>query len=183
VAVITVSRQMGSLGREIAHQVAEDLGYKVVWREVINQAALRANVPEVALATIDELDLFGIRPSTESRSVYHQAVQEIMNELYKDGNVVIIGRAGQAILRGREYVLHIRIYAPFELRVLRTVERFQISVEAAHTQVEASDAARIRYLKKYYQIRWDDPDLYDLMINTAHLSVSAASALICNGLK
>jgi hypothetical protein len=61
-AVITISRQMGSLGREISEEIARSLNYRVVWREVINEAAKRAGAPDVALATIDELDLLGIRP-------------------------------------------------------------------------------------------------------------------------
>lgn len=182
-AVITVSRQMGSLGCDVADEVARCLSYKVVWREVINEAAIRAGVPEVALATIDELDLLGLRPSKDAVQAYHQAVHEIMRELYDEGQVVIVGRAGQVILRGMENVLHVRIYAPFELRVQRTAEKHQVSLETARAQVETSDQARTRYLKRYYQSRWDDPDLYDLMVNTANLDANSTALLICKALE
>lgn len=182
-AVITISRQMGSLGCQVADEVARCLNYKVIWREVINEAAIRAGVPEVALATIDELDLLGIRPSKDAVQAYHQAVHEIMRELCAEGQVVIVGRAGQAILRGVENVLHVRIYAPLELRVQRTAEKHQVSLETARVQVETSDQARTRYLKRYYKVRWDDPDLYDLMLNTANLDALAAALLICKALE
>ena len=182
-AVITISRQMGSLGNQVAGEIARCLGYRVVWREVINEAALRAGVPEVALATIDELDLLGLRPSADAFKAYHEAVHDIMVEWAAEGKVVIVGRAGQVILQSVDNVIHVRIYAPFELRVERIAIRHGISLEAARTQVEISDQSRTRYLKRFYNSRWDDPSLYDLMINTANLSALDAAQLICNTLK
>lgn len=178
-AVITISRQMGSLGCEVAEEVARCLSYRIVWREVINEAASRAGTPEVALATIDELDFLGLRPSEEARRTYHDKVREILKELAEEGNVVIVGRAGQVILHGVEDTLHVRIYAPLDLRVERLSERHNISPQVARTQIETSDQARTRYLKRFYKARWDDPELYDVMINTAGLSVETAALMVC----
>jgi cytidylate kinase len=182
-AVITISRQMGSLGCQVAEEIARCLNYRVVWREVINEAAIRAGVPEVALATIDELDFLGLRPSADARKAYHVAVHEIMMELAKEGNVVIVGRAGQVILRGRPEVLHVRVYAPLELRVARIAQQHNVPPEAARAQALASDKARTQYLKRYYQSRWDDPDLYDVMINTENLKVENAALVVCKALE
>lgn len=178
-AVITISRQMGSLGCEVAEEVAHCLGYRIVWREVINEAANRAGTPEVALATIDELDFLGLRPSEEARKAYHEKVREILKELAEEGNVVIVGRAGQVILHGDDETLHVRIYAPLDLRVDRLSERHNISPQVARKQIETSDQARTRYLKRFYKARWDDPELYDVMINTARLTIDAAAQMIC----
>jgi cytidylate kinase len=182
-AVITISRQMGSLGRQVGEEIGRCLNYRVVMREVINEAASRAGVPEVALATIDELDLLGLRPTAAARNAYHAAVREIMVELAREGNVVIVGRAGQVILRGRPDVLHVRIYAPLELRVERIAKQRYVSPKAARAQVLASDKARTLYLKRYYQSRWDDPDLYDVMVNTEHLGMHDAALVVCEALK
>ena len=178
-AVITISRQMGSNGCQIAEEVARCLDYRVVWREVINEAALRAGVPEVALATIDELDLLGLRPPAKARRAYHDAVEEIMKEMAAAGDVVIVGRAGQVILRDWGDVLHVRLFAPLELRVERIAIQHNLSLEAARMQVEASDAARARYLKRYYHVKWEDAELYGLILNTAYWSTSAAAKVIC----
>ncbi len=178
-AVITISRQMGSMGCQISEEIARSLKYRVVWREVINEAAKRAGVPEVALATIDELDLLGIRPSAEARRAYHNAVILIMKELANEGNMVIVGRAGQVILHGIENGIHVRLYAPFDLRVERIAQRHQISVDMARGQVQASDQARRRYLKRYYNANLDDPNLYDLMLNTANIRVETAALVVC----
>ena len=177
-AAVTVSRQLGSLGFEVAQTAADLLGYRLVWRDLINQAARIAGSPEAALAAIDDLGLLGICPSPEACQAYRQAVQQIMQEHAIQGNVVIIGRAGQMILSGWPEVLHVRVIAPRPLRIERLAARQEISLESALAQVEASDRHRRSYLKRFYNVQWDDPNLYDLVINTAHLAPIAAAQLI-----
>ena len=181
-AAITISRQLGSLGTDVAQAAARRLGYRVVWRELINQAALQAGLPEMALATIDELGLLGLHPSAQARLAYHEAVRRVLEGLAAEGNVVIVGRAGQVILMDRPDVLHVKVIAPALMRTMRVARQQSISLEAAQAQVQASDRARRNYLRRYYHARWDDPELYDLIINTARLSPEPAADLICQAL-
>ncbi|MCS7059903.1 MAG: cytidylate kinase-like family protein [Anaerolineae bacterium] len=178
-SAITISRQMGSLGRDVARAVGERLGYRVVWRELINQAARRAGQPELALAAIDELGLLGLAPPTAAIESYTRAVAAVMEELVAAGNVVIVGRAGQIILRGRPDVLHVRVVAPLPIRIARIADQQGVSLDAARAQVEASDRSRRAYLKRFHHCDWDDPDLYDLIINTERIDVSIAADMIC----
>jgi cytidylate kinase len=180
--VITISRQLGSYGNEVAQAISQRLDYPVICRELINKSANRAGVPEVALATIDELGLFGLRPSSEARSAYHQAVKVVMEELRTQGNIILVGRAGQVILRNQPDVLHVKVIAPANVRAQRVSCQLGIPIEASHAQIEASDRSRRNYLRRYYQARWDDPELYDLIINTARLSAEAAACMICQAL-
>lgn len=182
-AVITISRQMGSLGNMVAEEIARCLNYQLVWREVINEAARRAGVPEVALATIDELDLLGLRPTAEDMDAYHAAVHEIMQEIYQKNNAVIVGRAGQVILRGEANALHVRVFAPFELRAARIAERHSVSLENARKQIKVSDQNRTRYLKRFYNARWDDAELYDVLVNTEHITPAIAARVVCKALE
>lgn len=182
VSVITISRQLGSLGDEVAQAIAERLNFRMICRDLINQAAIRAGVPEVALATIDDLGLLGLRPSTLARQNYHIAVREMMEEYSKEGNIVIIGRAGQVILKDHLNVLHVKVIAPSTLRAKRIAQAQNITLEAAQSQVEMSDKNRRNYLKRYYKVRWDNPELYDLIVNTARLNPSQAACLICQTL-
>ena len=182
VSVITISRQLGSLGDEVAQAIAERLNFRVICRDLINQAAIRAGAPEVALATIDDLGLLGLRPSTLARQNYHIAVREMMEEYSKEGNIVIIGRAGQVILKDHPNVLHVKVIASSTLRAKRIAQAQSISLEAAQSQVEMSDKNRRNYLKRYYKVRWDNPELYDLIVNTARLNPSQAACLICQTL-
>jgi cytidylate kinase len=115
-AVMTISRQMGSLGSEIARLVAERLGYRLVWRELINQAARRSGAPEAALAAIDELGLLDMCPSPRACRAYRAAVKQVIDELAAEGNCVILGRAGQVLLKGVPGCLHVRLIAPVPTR-------------------------------------------------------------------
>lgn len=177
--VITISRQMGSLGCEIAHAVKNRLGYRIVWRELINEAAIKSGMPSMALAVIDELGLLGLSPTKKEHQAYWQAVNQVMDGLTAEGNVVIVGRAGQAILHERTGVLHVRLVAPLEVRVERVAQRQNIGLEFAREQVKASDKARAYYLKRFYRMSWDDPYLYDLIINTGRTSTNSAVEVIC----
>jgi cytidylate kinase len=177
-AVITISRQYGSLGNVVATALAERLGYRVVMRELINQSALQAGAPSVALAIIDELGLLGITPTQEEYLAYSRAMQTVMEDLAAAGNVIIVGRAGQVVLRDHPGVLHVRLIAPLELRAQRLAQRHNISVHAAHAQAVASDRNRRTYLKRFYNIDWNDSLLYDLVINTAHLGATEACDLV-----
>jgi cytidylate kinase len=176
--VVTISRQLGSRGLDIARALGSSLGYRVAARDLINQAAMRSGNPEVALAVIDELGLLGICPPPQACQAYRQAVRQVMEELLQEGKVIIVGRAGQVILRDHPQVLHVRIIAPQSERTQRIASNQNISIENALAQVQASDRHRRNYLKRHYQVNWDDPNLYDLTVNTAQLSTRAAAAII-----
>jgi cytidylate kinase len=176
--VVTISRQMGSRGLEVARALGSALGYRVASRDLINQAAMRSGNPEVALAVIDELGLLGICPSPQACQAYRQAVRQVMEELLGEGRVIIVGRAGQVILGDRPRVLHVRLIAPQAERIGRLAAEQKISTENALAQIQASDRHRRNYLKRHYQVTWDDPNLYDLTLNTANLSIQAVTAII-----
>jgi cytidylate kinase len=178
VPVVTISRQLGSLGCQVARIAAELLGYRLVWREVINKAARCCGVPDAALVAIDELGLLGIHLSPNACQAYRKAVKQVMDELAAEGEVLIVGRAGQVILRGLPNVLHVRLIAPATLRAERIALRHHIPLDCAQAQVEASDRYRRNYLKRCYHVFWDDPVLYDLILNTARLAPDEAARLI-----
>jgi cytidylate kinase len=179
-AVITVSRQLGSLGCDIADAVAQRLGYRKIWRGLINQAARRARTPEMALDILDDLGLFGLKPSLSVEKAYLDAIRELIEELARADNVLIVGRGGQSVLRGWPNTLHVRIIAPLDVRVERLVQRHGITARAALAQVRASDRRRKQFIERAYNVDWNDPTLYDLVLNTASLGVAGASGLICH---
>lgn len=181
-AVITISRQLGSLGDEVALALQRRLNYQIINREIINQAAIRANKPEMALAMIDELGLLGLHPDLKSRQAYHDAVHEIIEETANRGEAIIIGRAGQVVLRKHPDVFHVKIFAPTSIRSRRISELQGISMDSALAQINASDKSRESYMKRNYSVTWNDPELYDLIINTARIDPEQAASLICEAL-
>ncbi len=177
--IITLSRELGSRGDEIAVAVAARLGLRLVGRELLNRAARQAGAPEVALAEIDELGLLGVKPSARALQLYLQTVETIICEMAEAGNLLLVGRGGQAALREQPDVLHVRVSAPREQRVALVQTRCGVPAEVAAARVDASDRARAGYLRRHYGVRWDDPALYDLVLSTARLGVETAVEIIC----
>lgn len=177
--VITFSRQLGSLGFQVAKVVAERLNYRLVWRDLINQAAIRAGAPEVALAMLDEFNLLGIAPTQQQFTDYIRVVGQVIRELADEGKIVIVGRAGQVLLQDDPRILHVRVVAPIEVRVERLVNARGILLESAQAQIQASDRARKNYLRRFYHVNWEDSSLYDIILNTGRISVAAAADTIC----
>lgn len=177
--VLTISRQLGSQGTTLGRMIAPRLGYRVVQRELINQAAKLVDSPKMALATIDELGLFGIEPDDSEQQAYLDAVKNVVLELAEKGGVIIVGRAGQVILRDYPGAFHLRVVAPMEERVQRVVNAHQISAQAARAQVQDSDLYRADYLVRYYKVDWNDASLYHLVINTGRIDLATAVNLVC----
>ena len=175
---ITISRQMGSRGDELAQQVAQQLGWRWVSHDLINRAALAAGAPQVALAEIDELDFFHLHPSAKEWRAYQSQVERFIVDLANEGNVVIIGRGGQIVLREYPDVLHVRVIAPFETRVTWLQQENNIPAESAQARLEKSDGRRGRYLRRSYKVNLNDPALYHLIINSGLLDLPQAVNLV-----
>ncbi|HXV44059.1 MAG TPA: cytidylate kinase-like family protein [Anaerolineae bacterium] len=177
-SAITISRQMGSRGDELALHVAQKLGWRLIQRNLINQAALAAGVPHMALADIDELGLLNLRPSVKEWRAYQNQVESIIRYWADKGKTVIVGRGGQMVLRDRPEVFHVRVVASFEMRVAQLQREEIISAESACARLETSAKMRARYLRRSYGVQIDDPTLYHLTINTGLLGLSQAVNLV-----
>lgn len=177
--VVTISRQLGSLGFEVAQIISREKEYRMIWREIINEAAIRSGVPEAALAMIDELGLLGMTPSPAQRKTYLESIEQLMGEIADNGRAVIVGRAGQILLKGHPRVFHVRIIAPVQIRAQRIAERSMVSYESALAQIETSDRSRKRFISRSFHANLEDPLLYHMVINTAELTPEQTAAMIC----
>jgi cytidylate kinase len=205
---VTVSREYGSGGGEIAARLAHRLGWQLIDHAVIEQSARELEVYETEVEKHDEEYIEGPRSGFLSRipqvpvsplapsggafasassSAEIRAYQETMRRTIiaavTTGHVVIVGRGGQVLLAGKRDVLHIRVVAPLELRVAYVAHREGLSLEAARLRVQAKDRARTRYMQTQYHCQHEDPHLYDLVIDTAVLDLDSAVDLICLALE
>lgn len=200
--IITIARQLGSGGGQVGQLVAQRLGIAYVDREILQRAAQLAEVPEEALQDADER-----RPSLLERmsalivgyqaplapeyappeavflphatyDSYRQLVEGSLREIAHRGSAVIVGRGGQVILREHPDALHVYIYAPDAVRIQRLSQREATSPARAKQRARDSDQDREGYLRTYYGVDWHDPDLYDLVINTARIGLEAAADLV-----
>ena len=102
----------------------------------------------------------------------------VIRGLAHEGNVLIVGRGGQILLKDHPGTLHVQTVAPLAKRVEVVMSRYGLSERDAQQRVRASDRARFDYVRRYHDADWLDPTLYHLVLNTASLPAPAAVKLI-----
>lgn len=182
-AIITISREMGSGGIPIVQKTAEKLGYTLVDGDAIARVAGDYGLSLETLEKVDEKPPAFIEKIDEKLEIAQHRVELIILEYALRGNILIYGRGGQDLLKGVDSVLRARITAPFEDRVERWAEREWLDPELARILVRKSDQQRAGFIKYYFDRDWQDPLQYDLIINTARLSEETAIKLLCEGVR
>lgn len=165
-AIIAISRQMGSGGYTIAAAAARALQYEYADRHMIVNAAQAYDVPEAAIAEVAERRLSGWQRFDEEKIRYRTFLEAAYFALAEKDNVVTAGRGIAALVRGVSHAVRVRIIAPFEVRVQRTMRKEGLDHSHAASRVRSYDweiAARIAYL---FGPEWDIPENYDLVLNT-----------------
>jgi cytidylate kinase len=182
-AIITISREMGSGGIPIAHQAAAKLGYTLIDGETILDAADEYGLTPEAIEQADEKPPHFVDTLDSKQYLSLHQIELIILKAALKGNVIIYGRGGQDLLEGVDSVLRVRIIAPFEVRVERWAEREWLDPDRARYLVRKSDQQRAGFIKYYFDRDWTDNDHYDLVINTLRLSEEMAVKLICSSVK
>ena len=93
-------------------------------------------------------------------------------------DVVIVGRAGAIVLRGREDALHVRMDGPRPRRIKQGAEALGLTFADAENTLDKTDRARAAYVKALYGLDWRDSSLYHLVIDSTIFSVETCTRLI-----
>lgn len=180
-AIITISREMGSGGIPIVQEAADKLGYRLIDGDAIEDIAPKYGLTREVLTQIDEKPPAFIEHLDRQIELGMNRIQLIVLEQALKGDVIIYGRGGQDLLNGIDNVFRVRVIAPFDLRVERWAEREWIDPDLAYSLVRKSDQQRAGFIKYYHDRDWEDPIYYDLVINTAKLSEETAIKQIVEG--
>jgi len=200
-AVVTITRQYGAGGSLVAQRVAERLGWTVIDNEFVGEVAQRAGLPPEEVAAREERapslierlastlavsapEVFvpaAVREHEPDEEVLIRITERVIAEAATHGRVVLVGRGATAYLgtapEGAR-ALHAYVVAPRSVRIRTVAERLAIGAEEATKMVDDIDAARERYLERYYRRRRDDAANYHVVVNTAWLGYAAAADLI-----
>ena len=177
--IITISHEAFGDGRAIAERVAGILGYRCISREVLVEASKRYGIAEAKFfEVLEEKPHHWWTQLLESRGVYRIVLQATICELAQEGDLVYHGRAGQEFFPGIRHVLNVFIDTPREFRVQQVKTRKGLSEEDANEYLEELDRIRARRMKELFNIDWRDPARYDLVLNTARMSVETAARFI-----
>ncbi len=194
---ITISREYGSGGGEIASRLARRLGWQLVDHAIVQRVASELGTSQEEAETHDEstggiisqvlnvmqnlYPAYMVSAPPEaflSAEDYSRTVDRIVKAAAARGHVVIVGRASQVILADLGDVLHVRVIAPFEKRVVYVMQREGVDRYTAESRIHRKDHERASYLEREYHRHLDDAHLYDLVLNTSLLDLESAVDII-----
>ena len=196
--VICIGRQYGSGGREIGEKLAKRLGIICYDKLLLKQAAQKSGVSEKEFERLDEKPVgagqflsgnvfadsasIGSTFYSESQIIY-DAEQETILKVAEQGPCVIIGRCASSILRGKENVLSVFIYADEDDRIARIAARNHLDEHEARARMRKMDRMRRRYFDFYADTQWGEPESYDLMLSSSAYGVDGCVDLLAESMK
>lgn len=172
-AIITISREMGTGAYQIARDVAKKLKYTLIDGQKIAELAPKYDLPSDILGRVDEKPPVYNTAEDRLQAAYLNSIELIILDCVSKGNVIVYGRGGQDLLRGLHHVLRLRFIAPFDDRVENFAEREWIDPDLAREMIRKNDHQRGGFIHFYFDRNWNDPLEYDLVFNTARMSASA----------
>ena len=185
ITIITIEREYGCGGAEIARKTAERLGWKL-WDELLTgEIARLSNCRQSEVKSREErvdplyYRLFKsiLRGSFEGSLNAHRlklldadSIQRITEHVVQkaatEGNCVIVGRGSQHFLQHRDDTLRIFLYAPKEAKIRRLIAD-GVGEKDAQEAVDVVDSERAAFVEKYFHMQWPNRSLYHAMLNTA----------------
>lgn len=182
-SVITISRASCSYGQEIAEDVARRLGFSCISREVLIEASDVFNVAEINLAkAVHDGPSFFERITSGKEKYISYIRATLLNHIRRD-NIVYHGLAGHFFLQGISHVLKVRLIADFEKRTEKEMQLTGASRSMAIKRLQKDDEERKKWSMAVYGKDSSDPEMYDLVLNTRHVSMDDCINIICSTVK
>ena len=171
--LVAMTREMGSLGKDVAAGVATRSGRKVVYHEIIEPIAnkMRLRKSHVERFLDGKAGLWE-KLTTDRTALSIFTADETFKFLRDDSTGVIRGWGAVHLLRNIPHVIRVRVCAPLETRITRMMDRLQTdNRETVESEIQMSEEAHTAITKRHFGVNWRDPELYDLVLCTERLSV------------
>lgn len=179
--IITIAREHGSSGKQIGKLVSEKLSIPFYYKEMTALAAKESGLDREFIADINTNSPAILHSLYLSTNVIQQAVaaqDKVIRMIADQGSCVIVGRAADHVLRDRDNLLKVFVYAPEEFRVGRIVEVYGDTPEMAKKYIRRSDEARASYYKSISGKTWGERHNYDVVVNSS-IGLEEAAEIIC----
>jgi len=172
-ALVAITREMGSLGRDVASGLAEALGVPLVYHEVIDHLADRMRVRKShVIRLLDGSAGLLERLTADKTSLSIFTADEIVNLAVQGKGAVIRGWGATHLLRDVPHAVCVRVCAPFEVRKRRMMDRVSSTDEAKIAdEIQQNDESHTAIMKRNFSVQWTDAEHYDLVLNTERVSV------------
>lgn len=198
--VITIGRQSGSGGREVAKRLAERLGWAFYDQELLERAAEESGYSREFLKRQDEQPtnsfLYALAMNTcalgvptanlSEQPIHHKVFQvqfDTIKKVAEESSCVIVGRCADYVLQGREGLLRVFLHADPDFRAKRMAEELHLSAPDARDYIRRTDRKRAGYYQYYTGKKWGDPASYDLCLNSGELGIDGCVETILHVLE
>ena len=171
--LVAITREMGSLGKDVAQGLSEALGIPLVYHEVIDQLADRMRVRKShVIRLLDGSAGLLERLTADKTSLSIFSADEVVGLALKDGGAVIRGWGATHLLRGVPHAVCVRVCAPFEVRKERMMERVGSEDGAKISEeIQQNDEAHTAIMRRNFSVNWTESEHYDLVLNTERVSI------------
>ena len=177
-AIITISRQLGCFGTDVAKELAERIGDPFLDKDGIGKALTDLGLSREKFEKYDERKPSFWDNFSSDREKFLNFMRTIVYDFAVDGKGIVIGRGGQFLLEGLPGMVRLRFIAPFEVRVARIMESSGCDERNAEMIIRQSDRDRSGFHRFFYDIDWDLPCYYDLVINTALFTIEKSTDVV-----
>ena len=172
-SIVAMTREMGSLGKDVAAGVAQSLGVPVLHHEIIGNLAdkMRLRKSHVIRLLEGKANIFE-RLTTDQTALSIYTADETFGLAAQYRAAVIRGWGATHLLRPVRHVVCVRVCAPLALRVERMKQRLNTDDEDFVVgEIKASDEAHGAITRRHFGVNWQDPELYDLVLNTERVPI------------
>jgi cytidylate kinase len=196
--IVTITRQYGSGGSEVAERVARALGWHLYDNAVVDEVAARLGLTvaevsareerlpslserlaeAISLASPEVMPTVGDVAVAPSEERIVQVTQRVIEEAVLAGPAVLVGRGAQCLLATRSDALHVFCYAPIEALTAYVVTNLGLPRDEAKKKVLETNARREEYVKRHWSREWRDLSNYHVCVNTAWLGLDGAAELV-----
>lgn len=176
--IIAISRGTFSGGEALARAVAERLKYRCVGREDLAPIARAYGLPEGELTAAMERRPSLLGRALGEQTVYLRFVRAALCEQGREGKLVYHGHLGQLLLPDISHVIGVRVIADQEFRVQALQRQQQLARKEALARIERVDKERREWTRFLFGVDWDDPHLYDVVLNLSRMGLDTACEMV-----
>lgn len=177
VFVITISRQTASLGDEIAAELADKLGVKLITRNYVINNWMPEIADEHELHMLKETSKYYLKTSQEDLT-YKDYIIKRLKEISENESLVVLGLGSQLIFKEYPHAVHIKVISSNKKRIERIMRKYNIPRKQALRTLDLSDRKHRRYVHRLFNKDWNNISLYHLSLNTDGLDIDEATDLI-----
>ncbi|MBL7179124.1 MAG: cytidylate kinase family protein [Pseudomonadota bacterium] len=178
-ALITISYSMGTDGLVIARRAADKLGLELYDDQKLQDMVLELGIRSEEVKGLGEKEPgFFDRLLNRKPDIYLSFMDSIVYSVAQKGHGVIVGHGSQTLLQDFGCAMHVLIHNKIETRIKNLVETHKIDHEAAQKMILKSDNTLKGFFRFAYQRDWNDPSLYDLVLNTEKMGSEPAAGII-----